>query len=353
MGIDNLIQIVAILFFVVGFAGVAMIVIAASRGNNVGRGIMLAAVGFVLGVIFMFISSGMLVVGPTESAVTFNPLNPDALTVRDTGIHVIVPGIEEVYLYDVSQQTYTMSSSSNEGSVSGDDAVRARSVDGQEVLVDMTVIFNIDPENVSVLHRNWPQRNYVDGFIRPTVRSIVRDVIAVLQAEEIYGGSRDAMQADILSDLVPLFEAQGLNLTSALVRDINFSQAFIDAIEAKQVEEQALERAETAAQRARTEARGEADAAIETARGEGEAIRIRAAAEAEALRLVSEQIAANPNLIQYLYVTTLSDNINIALVPSSSPFLFDASTFTQMDDDFVAPTVPDRETSEPETESGD
>lgn len=38
---------------------------------------------------------------------------------------------------------------------------------------------------------------------------------------------------------------------------------------------------------------------------------------------MSEQIAANPSLIQYLYVQNLSDNVNIALVPSNSPFLFD------------------------------
>jgi regulator of protease activity HflC (stomatin/prohibitin superfamily) len=352
MGIDTIIQFIAILFFLLGFGGVAMIVIAASRGNNFSRGILLAAVGIVLGIVFMVISEGLLVVEATERAIIFNTVSGDLSEGREPGISVVVPGIQRAIIYDVSQQTYTMSDTPTEGNVIGEDAIRARSVDGQEVRVDLTLIFNIDPAQVATLHTNWPQRDYVDGFVRPTSRSVVRDAVATLQAEEIYGGSRDIMQQQILDNLAPLFEAQGLHLNSALVRDINFSASFIDAIEAKQVEEQQLQRAATAAERARTEARGAADAAIETARGEGEAIRIRAGAEAEALRLVSEQIAANPNLIQYLYVTQLSDNVNIALVPSSSPFLFDASSFIQMDDNFVAPDVPDAATPEPD-DSGD
>jgi regulator of protease activity HflC (stomatin/prohibitin superfamily) len=348
MGIDTIIQFIAILFFLLGFAGVAMIVIAASRGNNISRGILFAAVGIVLGIVFMVISEGLLVVEATERAIIFNTVNGTLSEEREPGISVVIPGVQRAIIYDVSQQNYTMSVAPDEGSVQGNDAIRARSIDGQEVQVDLTVIFNIDPTQVATLHRNWPQRNYIDGFVRPAARSVVRDVVATLQAEEIYGGSRDVMQQQIFEELQTQFAAQGLILSNALIRDINFSSAFIDAIEAKQVEEQQLARAATAAERARTEAAGAADAAIETARGEAEAIRIRASAEAEALRLVSEQIAANPNLIQYLYVTTLSDNINIALVPSSSPFLFDASTFTQMDGNFTAPTVPDSIPSEEE-----
>jgi regulator of protease activity HflC (stomatin/prohibitin superfamily) len=345
MGIDTIVQFIAILFFLLGFAGVAMIVVAASRGNNVSRGILMAAVGFVLGIVFMIISEGLLVVEATERAIIFNTVSGELSEEREPGISIVIPGVQRAIIYDVSQQNFTMSGTATSGD---EGAIRSRSIDGQEVLIDLTIIFSIDPTQVATLHRNWPQRNYVEGFVRPTARSVVRDVVALLRAEQIYGGSREQMQEEIYTDLVPAFQAQGLVLSSALIRDINFSDAFINAIEAKQVEEQQLERAETAAERARTEARGAADAAIETARGEGEAIRIRAGAEAEALRLVSEQIAANPNLIQYLYVTTLSDNINIALVPSSSPFLFDASTFTQMDGNFTAPAVPDSIPSEEE-----
>jgi hypothetical protein len=68
---------------------------------------------------------------------------------------------------------------------------------------------------------------------------------------------------------------------------------------------------------------------------------LQAQAEAEALRLVSEQIAANPSLIQYQYIQRLSDNVGIVLLPSNSPFLFDLASLGVANPDFVAPEVPE------------
>ncbi|MEL7234843.1 MAG: hypothetical protein AAGK74_10125, partial [Chloroflexota bacterium] len=81
--------------------------------------------------------------------------------------------------------------------------------------------------------------------------------------------------------------------------------------------------------------------AISRAEGEAQAIVLRAEAEAEALRLVSEQIAANPSLIQYQYVQNLSDNVNIALLPAGSPFLFDFDSIAELPDaqEITAPTI--------------
>src|SRR5215510_4006354 len=163
MGIDNIIQILAVLFFLIGFAGVAMIVIAASRGNNISRGILLAVVGIALGVVFLVLSEGVLVVEATERAIVFNTVTGDLSDAREPGVSFLIPGIQRAIVYDVSQQTYTMSGSPDEGNLQGDDAIRARSVDGQEVLVDLTIILNVDPDQVATLHRNWPQRNYIDG----------------------------------------------------------------------------------------------------------------------------------------------------------------------------------------------
>ncbi|MBC7814668.1 MAG: hypothetical protein H7175_26160, partial [Burkholderiales bacterium] len=83
-------------------------------------------------------------------------------------------------------------------------------------------------------------------------------------------------------------------------------------------------------------------ASIAAAEGQAQSIILRAQSEAEALRLVSEQIAANPALIQYQYIQNLSDNVQIALVPSNSPFLFDFDSLLSGGiTDFTAPEVPE------------
>jgi regulator of protease activity HflC (stomatin/prohibitin superfamily) len=355
MGIDTLATLIAIGAFFVGFIGIVMVVASASRGTPVRQGVLLAIVGILVGVVFLIVSVGLLVVGPTERAVIFNNLTGGLEPPREPGISIVVPGVQVPTIYRVSRQEYTMSSISGEGTRgAADDAIVARSIDGQEVFVDLTIIFTIDPENVNTVHANWSDasQGYLEGLIRPTVRSIVRDVIATAEAEQIFGSSRTEIQSQIEEQTTEALGEEGFTVIDVLLRSINFSPDFINAIEQRQVAELERDRASIEAERVRIEAQGRAEATIEEARGEAESIRIRAEADAEALRLVSEQIAANPNLIQYIYVTELTDNVNVALVPSSSPFLFDASTFIESDPNFTPPAVPTREPSpEPETET--
>lgn len=394
MGIDVLFNVIAIGAFLVGLAGIALVVMNASRNQTVRGGVILAAVGFVLGLVFLVIGEGLLVVGPTERVVVFNTLSGELEEPREPGLHIIIPGIQQTFPYLVSRQEYTMSSSQGEGAGSRaniDDAIEARSIDGQEVLIDITIIFTIDPSNVNTVHTNWSDisQGYVEGLIRPTLRSLTRDVVATARAEEIFGSaavtettesdteetgaasnieidpntgfsfpnpspnSRSEVQAEIERLAAIELGQEGFTVVEVLLNEINFSADFIQAIENRQVAELERDRAEIQAETARIEAGGLADARIEQARGEAEAILLQAEADAEALRLVSVQIAANPNLIQYTYVTELSDNVSVVLVPSNSPFLFDAETFTDLGSDFQAPEAPVVEPITPTTEDSD
>jgi prohibitin 2 len=202
---------------------------------------------------------------------------------------------------------------------------------------------------VNQIHLDWSASpgGYGESLIRTQTRSVIRDVVSDFQAEEIYGIGREAMQAAIDAELRSRIEARGFFFNDLLVRNITFSEEFAQAIEDKQIAEQNLAKARTQAEQNRTEAKGRADAVIETARGDAESTLVRASANAEALRLVSEQIAANPNLLQYVYIQTLADNIKLALIPSNTPFLFNSDTFTQLEPDFVPPALPET------TEAGD
>lgn len=343
--LNSVVQILALGAFLLGFAGIALVVSSASQGRPARNGVLMAAVGLVGGVILLIISQGLLIVDTTERAVVFNSLTGQLETPREPGIHIIIPGVQQVTLYPISQQSYTMADASEGGGIGNvSDAIEARSVDGQEVRVDLTILFRLSAaaDDLNRIHVDWRNESggYRDGLIRPTVRSVVRDVVANFIAEELYGRGREQMQNEIDTRLRTSLSARGIVMTDLLVRAINFTPQFTDAIERKQIEEQELQRARTEAERVRTEAAGRAEAAIEQARGEAEAILVRAAAEAEALRLISQQIAANPNLIQYTYIQQLADNISVALIPANSPFLFDAGSFLQLGDDFVAPPVP-------------
>jgi regulator of protease activity HflC (stomatin/prohibitin superfamily) len=256
--------------------------------------------------------------------------------------------VQQASLYDMSQKQYTMSGTSSEGARSGDDAVRARTTDGQEVRMDVTVLYSIDPDLVNTVHQRW-QNRYEDDFIRPTTRGFVRDIVSAYRADDIYGEKRGEVEDRIQELLTARMAEEGLLLSDLLVRDINFSEQFTQAIEQAQIAEQEANRArlrvqqiQQEAEQARAQAEGQRDANIARAEGEAQSIILRAAAEAEGLRLVSQQIAANPALIQYQYIQQLGDNVRLITVPSNSPFLFDLEGMAESAGaDFTAPPVPE------------
>ncbi|MCA9905727.1 MAG: hypothetical protein KC547_17850 [Anaerolineae bacterium] len=347
MGIAGIFSILALIAFVLFLAGIGGAVVAASQGRAARSGVLLAVVGLVAGILFSVIGQGILIVQPQEVAVVFNTLSGSLDTPRRAGTHIVIPVVQQATIYPISQQEYTMSGSTNEGSRTGDDAVRARTVDGQEVRIDVTVLFSIDPLKANTIHERW-QNRYQDDFIRPTARGIIRDVVSGFRAAAIYGLERGEMEVDIQTQLETRMSEEGLTLTDLLVRDITFTDEFAQSIERAQIAEQRaaearfqVEQRAAEADQARAVAQGERDAEIARAEGEAQAIILRAQAEAEGLRLVSEQIAENPELIQYEYVRRLADNINIALVPSNSPFLFDFQNLTQSVQSSQATTTPD------------
>lgn len=346
-GISAIVGTLALLGFVIFLGGAALAVMSASQGRSARRGVTLALAGLVVGVLLSLVSQGILIVEPTQIGVIVNTLTGDLEEPRRPGTSIVVPVVQTYYVYPINQQQYTMAGQEFEGQTRGNDSVQARSVDGQEVALDITVLYAINPEKVNTLHVRW-QTGYQDNFVRPTVRGIVRQVVSGFQAEDIYGTGRAEMELQMTDAVGDRFDAEGLILTDLVVRDISFSELFRQAIEQKQIADQEAQRAqlqirqrENEANQLRAQANGQRDARVAEAEGEAQAIVLQAQAEAEALRLVSEQIAANPSLIQYLYVQNLSDNVNIALVPANSPFLFDFNSLAEADAGFTAPAVPE------------
>ena len=337
MNFGSILQVVAILAFGVGILGVAFTFTLASQGRSARGGVLLGLVGFVGGIVLFIVSSGILIVPPARAAVIVNVLSGELEDpARAPGTSIIIPGLQEFIIYPTDQQEYTMSGISSEGRIQGNDAVEALTVDGQEIRLDITVLYRVGREDVNQIHLNWQSR-YESDFIRPSVRAVARDVVSQFEAEAIYGLGREALGGRISELVAERMGEQGLTLTSLLVRQIDFNDSFAQSIEEKQIEEQKLQRARTEAERVQTEAGGQADAAEEAARGRANARLIEAQAEAEALRVISDQIAANPNLIQYLYVANLSDNVTFALLPSDSPFIFNVDDFADLGADFEAP----------------
>lgn len=338
MGIGGLFGILAAVGFAAFLLGVALIVINLSQNRPIKALIPLAAVGLFAGLVFSLVSAGVIVVAPQEVAVVFQTFSGELDEPRTAGTHVIVPVFQESTVYPINFQQVTMAGASEGGgSTSGDDdPVQVRTIDGQEVLLDVTLIYRIDPKAVNTVHRNW-QKNYESNLVVPVLRGFVRDVVSGYRAEAVYGESRQAVQQAIKESVSARLAQEGFDVTDLIVRNVTFSsEEFAQSIERVQIAERQAEEAafrvqqeEQEAARVRVRAKGARDATIAEAEGEAESVRLLAQAQADALALVSEELSRNPLLIQYEYIRNLSDNVTLVTLPSNSPFLFDFETLMQ------------------------
>ena len=101
--------------------------------------------------VFMF--KIYIVVDPGEKAVIFNKATGNLRVTPNEGFYFLVPLIEEPTVYDMKARTYTMSIATLEGEIKGDDSLQALTSDGQTVLLDISVRYHPDGENLDKLHR--------------------------------------------------------------------------------------------------------------------------------------------------------------------------------------------------------
>jgi len=188
MNIALLFQGLASLSWFAFIAVLGVVVMRASRKQPT-KGLVSLSIGvLVFALVISIISAGIVFIEPNERAVVVSPYAfrapggylEEALT---PGLRWIVPG-ENARIYSISRQTYTMSAGTSEGQLSGDDSIRARTKDGQEVFIDASVIYQVDPAKVINLHIDWQSR-YQDELVRPTTRGIIRDVASRYGIEEI------------------------------------------------------------------------------------------------------------------------------------------------------------------------
>jgi regulator of protease activity HflC (stomatin/prohibitin superfamily) len=219
-----------------------------------------------------------------------------------------------------------------EGQVQGDDSVAARTSDGQEIFLDASVIYAIDPEQVIKVHIDW-QTRYTDELVRPLARGIVRDAVSQFGVEEVVSTKRFELQQFITENMAASLAQNGLTLTDFVLRNIQFSPEYAASVEQKQIAEQqaqqaafVVEQRRQEADQAREIAKGQRDASITIAEGNAEARLIEADAEAKALNLVAEALKENEELLTYTYITKIAPGVQVMLLPSDNQFLFPLPT---------------------------
>jgi regulator of protease activity HflC (stomatin/prohibitin superfamily) len=351
MNITVVISTVAAISWVVVVAVVVLVVVRASRQQAIKGLITSLILVIVLALILNTVSAGLVFVEPQERGVVISAFAPNGYReqVLEPGLRWIIPFAESVVYYSISKETYTMSIAPSEGQVTGDDSVTARTADGQEIFVDASVIFSIDPAKVIEVHIAWQNRYAID-LVRPLARGVIRDAVSQFRVDQVYSTRRAELVSQMNDAMTNALAKNGLLLSDFVLRNITFSPEYAASVEQKQIAEQQAQQAafvvqqkEQEAEQARKTAQGQADAAVIQAQGQAQSRVITAQAEAEAvviqaeadakarliqaeaekqaLEYIAAALATNPDLLTYDYIQRLAPGIQVMLVPNDNPLL--------------------------------
>ncbi|MBQ7160551.1 MAG: prohibitin family protein [Clostridia bacterium] len=260
----------------------------------------------VLAVLAIVLANSFTVVeaGHTGVLVTLGKVNE---TVLQEGIHMKIPFIQQCVKIDnriVKLEVQT----------------EAFSKDLQSVMTTLAINYRVDTSKSYSIYKNIGA-NYETVLVTPAVNEVLKAITAKYTAEESVT-NRALISDGLVAGLNDKLNAIGLYVTDVNIINFDFSEAFITAIEEKQVAQQKLLKAET-----------EKQTAIKNAEAEGETIRIKANAEADQIKIKAEAEAEANKTIAASLTPQVIENKKLEKWDGVLPKVTGgASTFVSVDD---------------------
>lgn len=205
--------------------------------------------------------------------------------------------------------------------------ISAFSKDIQQVSVYETINYNVDKDNAVTLFRDVG-KGYLNTLIGPRMNENTKIVIADYTAEQIIA-HREELSRRVTELMREELASYGINVVDIIIEDIDFTDAFTNAVEEKQVATQKKLTAQIEQERLTAEAQAEANrqTLVVEAQAEQQKIRadadayateVKAVAEAEANKKISESLTIE--LIDYTKAQAWNGELPIYM-GSSTPVL--------------------------------
>lgn len=212
--------------------------------------------GVLVALIVIFIAANSFTIvdaGHTGVVVTLGKVNEGVL---QEGMHIKAPFVQKVIKIDnriVKLEVDT----------------EAFSKDLQTVSTTLAINYRVDTAKSYSIYKNIGA-NYEAVLVTPAVNEVLKAITAKYTAEESVT-NRSLISDGLIEGLNEKLNDSGLYVTDVNIINFDFSEAFITAIEEKQVAQQQLLKAETEKQTAITNAEAEAEATMIKAEAEAAA----------------------------------------------------------------------------------
>jgi len=216
--------------------------------------------------------------------------------------YVLIPFINDWHTFDTKLQNMEMTISKGKGDRRSKDDLLFKTIDGNDISLDVIIAYRIDPEQAPVILQNVAVNNVElrEKIVRTIGRSKPRDIFGELKTEEFYVAEKREAQAQKAKEILQgIFSPMGIIIEKVLTKDYRFNPAYQKAIEDKKIADQKMEKNRSAQhaaleeyKRKIEEAKGEVNKMIADIDGEYMKAKIEVDAYYEKQKLLAEAINA-------------------------------------------------------------
>jgi regulator of protease activity HflC (stomatin/prohibitin superfamily) len=147
--------------------------------------------------------------------------------------------------FDVSMQNLAMVKEAGRGDRMAEDDLNFKTVDGNDIRVDVTVAWQVDPKRAPYLLNRVGENvgEVKEKLVRPACRSVVRDVLNELRSEEFYVSEKRFAKATEARDrLQAVLGPEGVLVRQVILGEHRFNPEYEKIIRDKKLAEQNSER---------------------------------------------------------------------------------------------------------------
>ena len=210
-------------------------------------------------------------VGSTGILLTFGKVE-DGKALSE-GLHIKLPLVQRIVSMDNRVKKLELNT-------------EAFSKDIQTVSATLAVNYRLQAEKSFAIYKTHGTQ-YEQNIIVPATHEVLKSVCAQYTAEELI--SKRAESSDMMRDeLDAKLSGMGITVTDFNIIDFDFSDEFINAVEAKQVAEQVKKKAATENETAIAQAEREKQVSIKQSEAEAERVRIEAEAQAQSTLIAAQ-----------------------------------------------------------------
>jgi len=158
--------------------------------------------------------------------------------------YFFAPIINGWYVFDTKLQNMEMTTSS-QGSRFGKDDLVFKTIDGNDIALDVIIAYRLDPAKAPYVLQHIAQSNHEleEKVVRPITRNVTRELFGALKTEDFYVAYKRTEKAEAVKSMLnELLNPYGVIVESVLPKDYRFNPAYQKAIEEKKVADQMAER---------------------------------------------------------------------------------------------------------------